>query len=106
MRNFEIKPPVASECTKFFGILILYSKFQKNFPTRTMLEGGTKVIVTTDLSHPMLCKEGSLRLAKAVHKEKSTEVKTADSKNGEPKKSKKKSSKSRKQMIQSFQLKS
>ena len=67
-----------------------------------MLEGGTKVIVTTDLVNPMLCKEGSLRLAKAVHKEKTTEVKTADSENGEPKKHKKKSSKSRKQMIQNF----
>ena len=66
-----------------------------------MLEGGTKVIVTTDLINPMLCKEGSLRLAKAVHKEKTTEVKTADSENGEPKKHKK-SSKSRKQMIQNF----
>ena len=62
-----------------------------------MLEGGTKVIVTADLFTPVLCKEGSLRLAKAVHKEKSTEVKTADSENGEPKKPKKKSSKSRKQ---------
>ena len=74
-----------------------------------MLEGGTKVIVTADLFTPVLCKEGSLRLAKAVHKEKSTEVKTADSENGEPKKPKKKSSKSsksRKQMIQSFQLRS
>jgi hypothetical protein len=67
-----------------------------------MLEGGTKVIVTADLFQPILCKEGSLRLAKAVHKEKSTEVKTADFENGEPKKHKKKSSKSRKQMIQNF----
>ena len=67
-----------------------------------MLEGGTKVIVTTDFFHPMLCKEGCLRLAKAALKEKSTEVKTADSENGDPKKPKKKSSKSRKQMIQSF----
>ena len=62
-----------------------------------MLEGGTKVIVTTDLINPMLCKEGSLRLAKTALKEKSSEVKTADSENGEPKKPKKKSSKSRKQ---------
>jgi len=67
---------------------------RENFPTRTMLEGGTKVIVTTDFFHPMLCKEGCLRLAKAALKEKSTEVKTADSENGDPKKPKKKSSKS------------
>ena len=67
-----------------------------------MLEGGTKVIITTDFFHPMLCKEGSLRLAKADLKEKSTEAKTADSENGEPKKHRKKSSKSRKQMIKNF----
>ena len=67
-----------------------------------MLEGGTKVIITTDFFHPMLCKEGSLRLAKAALKEKLTEVKSADSENGEPKKPKKKSSKSRKEMIQNF----
>ena len=70
-----------------------------------MLEGGTKVIVTTDFFHPMLCKKGSLRLAKAALKEKSTEVKTADSENGEPKKAKKKSSKSRKLMMQNFRCK-
>ena len=70
-------------------------KFQKNFPTRSHLEGGTKVIVTASLDNPTWCKEGSLRLAKA--KEKPSEVKTVDSENGEPKKPKKKSSKSRKQ---------
>ena len=67
-----------------------------------MLEGGTKVIVSTDLFYPLWCKEGSLRLAKADLKEKSTEAKTADSENGEPKKHRKKSSKSRKQMIKNF----
>ena len=67
-------------------------KFQKNFPTRSHLEGGTKVIVTASLDNPTWCKEGSLRLAKA--KEKPSEVKTVDSENGEPKKPKRKSSKS------------
>ena len=76
--------------------LIFLIKFQDNFPTRSHLEGGTKVIVTADLDNPLYCKEGSLRLAKATTKEKSTEVKTADSENGEPKKPKRKSSKSRK----------